>query len=233
MNIILISLISGLSSMLGTIIIFFNINKDKIINYSLSFTSGVMLSISIFDLIPESLKLLKKNNFIIFILFFILGLIISFLSNKIIKNDDKLYKTGIISMIGLIIHNIPEGILTYASFKINRDLGIKMAFLIAMHNIPEGIAISIPIYYSTNNKMKAITYTLISSLAEPFGTILSIIFLKQLINNLFLGILFSMVSGIMIYISLIELPKTIKKSLIFFFIGILFILINYSILEFY
>ena len=129
-------------------------------------------------------------------------------------------------MIGLIIHNIPEGILTYASFKINRDLGIKMAFLIAMHNIPEGIAISIPIYYSTNNKMKAITYTLISSLAEPFGTILSIIFLKQLINNLFLGILFSMVSGIMIYISLIELPKTIKKSLIFFFIGILFILIN-------
>ena len=226
MNIILISLISGLSSMLGTIIIFFNINKDKIINYSLSFTSGVMLSISIFDLIPESLKLLKKNNFIIFILFFILGLIISFLSNKIIKNDDKLYKTGIISMIGLIIHNIPEGILTYASFKINRDLGIKMAFLIAMHNIPEGIAISIPIYYSTNNKMKAITYTLISSLAEPFGTILSIIFLKQLINNLFLGILFSMVSGIMIYISLIELPKAIKKSLIFFFIGILFILIN-------
>lgn len=226
MNIILISLISGLSSMLGTIIIFFNINKDKIINYSLSFTSGVMLSISIFDLIPESLKLLKKNNFIIFILFFILGLIISFLSNKIIKNDDKLYKTGIISMIGLIIHNIPEGILTYASFKINRDLGIKMAFLIAMHNIPEGIAISIPIYYSTNNKMKAITYTLISSLAEPFGTILSIIFLKQLINNLFLGILFSMVSGIMIYISLIELPKTIKKSIIFFLIGIIFILIN-------
>ena len=226
MNIILISLISGLSSMLGTIIIFFNINKDKIINYSLSFTSGVMLSISIFDLIPESLKLLKKKNFIIFILFFILGLIISFLSNKAIKNDNKLYKTGIISMIGLIIHNIPEGILTYASFKINRDLGIKMAFLIAMHNIPEGIAISIPIYYSTNNKMKAITYTLISSLAEPFGTILSIIFLKQLINNLFLGILFSMVSGIMIYISLIELPKTIKKSLIFFFIGILFILIN-------
>ena len=231
MSIFLISLITGLSTMIGTIFIFFNYDKDKVINYSLSFTSGVMLSISIFDLIPEALKLIKTNynyltTFLLFILFFLIGFIISLIINKIIKNDNKLYKTGIISMIGLIMHNIPEGILTYASYKVNKDLGINIAILIAMHNIPEGIAISIPIYYSTNSKIRAISYTLISAISEPFGAILSSIFIRYLINNFFLGIMFSIVSGIMIYLSIFELPKAIKKSLIFFLIGIVFILTN-------
>ena len=65
------------------------------------------------------------------------------------KNGIKLYKIGIISMIIIILHNIPEGIITFITSSSNINLGLKLSIAIALHNIPEGISISIPIYYST------------------------------------------------------------------------------------
>lgn len=226
--IFIMSILSGLSTLLGYFSIYIKNNREKIICYSLAFSSGVMLSISIFDLSIESIKLL--NSFLLFILFFILSFLITFLLNKNINNENSLYKVGFITMIGLILHNIPEGILTYASYSINSKLGISITTSIIMHNIPEGISIAIPIYYSTNSKYTALFYTLISSLAEPLGTVLSFIFIKRFINNYSIGILFSLVSGIMVYISIFELLKESKKykynNKLAFLIGFLFVLIS-------
>ena len=124
-------------------------------------------------------------------------------------------------MIAIILHNIPEGILTFIATNLNVKFGLSLTLAIAMHNIPEGIAISVPIYYSTGNKFKTFLYVLVSSLSEPFGALLSFLFFKQLNNQLFLGIVFSLVCGIMIYISLFELLKESKKYL-FFTLGIIF-----------
>ena len=65
-----------------------------------------------------------------------------------ISSDKKLYKVGFISMIAIILHNIPEGIATFVATNSDITLGISLAIAIAMHNIPEGISISVPIYYS-------------------------------------------------------------------------------------
>ena len=215
--------------MIGFFTIFLKIKKEKLISITLALSSGIIFGISIFDLFFESIKLL--NNYFLFFLIFLLSFFIVFFINKGIKNDNELYKTGLVTMIGLILHNIPEGILTFASFNISTKLGISMTIAIVLHNIPEGISIAIPIYYSTNNKIKAFLYTLISSFAEPFGAIITILFLKELINNIFLGITFSAVSGIMIYISIFELLKesysyNYNKQMLYYLIGILFVLIN-------
>ena len=102
-----------------------------------------------------------------------------------------------------------------------------------MHNIPEGISISVPIYYSTNNKKKALLYTGVSALSEPFGAFLAYIFLKNIINDLILGILFSLIAGIMLQISFCELLPTARRYnntkylIIFFLIGVLFMLMKF------
>lgn len=99
-----------------------------------------------------------------------------------------------------------------------------------MHNIPEGISISIPIYYSTKSRKKAFLYTLISALSEPFGALLAYLFLYKIINNLIMGILLSLIAGIMTHISICELLKESlnyknkKLTIIFFLTGVVFIL---------
>lgn len=240
----IITTLAGLSTMIGTLIIFIKKkNHDSIIQASLSFAAGVMICTSITDLIPESISLLKNNldvlnTIIISFLGLILGIVISMIINYYIPDNPKtnnnfLFRTGLISMIAIILHNIPEGIATFMATTSNTKLGISLAIAIAMHNIPEGISISIPIYYSTEKKQKALLYTLISAISEPFGAFLASIFLKKYINDTILGILFSLIAGIMLEISLRTLlPNSQKynnnlRMIIFFITGILFMLFKF------
>lgn len=227
---------AAFSTMLGTLLIFFKFkNYNKLIVASLSFAAGVMITVSITDLIPESLLLLKENNndftsLILCIISIILGIIISMILNYYLpdNSNNTLYKVGIISMLAIILHNIPEGIITFITASSNMTLGISLAIAIALHNIPEGIAISIPIYYATKSKLLAFKYTLISALSEPFGAVITYLFLQDFITNNIMGYLFSIIAGIMIQIAFCELLKTAKgynvnKTVkLFFLIGLLF-----------
>ena len=181
----LLCLIAGLSTLLGSLFIFIKGNKNKLIKYALAFASGIMLSVSIFDLIPESLTMFQSNTkntiFLNITIFIIIGLMIPLFIDKILPNkleNNKLYKLGIFTMIAIIIHNIPEGIATYLSSETNLKLGISITIAIAMHNVPEGISVAMPVYYATRSKKKAITLTLISGMSEPLGAILAFLFFK-------------------------------------------------------
>ena len=244
----LLTILAGISTMIGTIVIFIKRkNYDNIVLSSLSFASGVMITVSITDLIPESILLLSDNlstfsTILISFLGIILGIIISMLIDyylpdkpTINTNDKSLFKVGIISMIAIILHNIPEGIATFVATNSDVSLGISLAIAIAMHNIPEGISVSVPIFHSTGSKSKAILYTFISALSEPFGALISFLFLKNFMNDLILGILFSIIAGIMMQISFCELLPTARKYknnkylIIFFILGVMFMLFKFFI----
>lgn len=237
-----LSFIAGLSTLFGAFIIFISKKQDKFIVSSLSFASSVMFFISILDLIPESYSSLNNDftsNFTILtiLLFITIGISIScFIENLIPEkkeiNNSHLFKLGIISMIAIILHNIPEGMATFIATSSNLKLGITLTIAITLHNIPEGISIALPIYYASGNKKKAFLYTFISGMSEPLGAFLAYIILSPYINNITLGILFAIISGIMIHISLFELLpsslkyKNYKYSSIFIILGIIIVLLS-------
>ena len=134
---------------------------------------------------------------------------------------------GVISAFTIILHNLPEGIITYLSSMTNIQLGISLTIAIALHNIPEGISIAVPIYSASKSRGRALFYTLLAALAEPIGAVLAFLFLKDIITNTNLGIILSLTAGIMLYISMFELlPNSLKyknKTPIIFLIGIIFV----------
>lgn len=220
---LLLSFFAGLSTILGAFIVFFTRNNNKkLITFALSFSAGVMLSISFSDLIPSAENTLttctgKLQGIIITLIFLIIGIIMAMLidnflpTDNIKSNDNSLYRVGLISCIALFLHNFPEGITTFVSGYQDLTVGISVTIAIALHNIPEGISIAMPIYYSTNSRKKAFKYTFLSGMTEPLGALLAFLFIKPYINNLILAILFSLVAGIMIYISLAELIPEAKS----------------------
>ena len=157
---IIVSSIAGISTLVGYLFIYIKADKNKVISKSLSFASGVMLTLSLVDLIPTSINYLNMDNrsLLYAVLFFFVGIILCLIINTKIKDNDVLYKTGILSMIGIMIHNIPEGIVTYILSTVDMKLGLIFAIAIILHNIPEGISISVPIYYSKKSKKKAFLY---------------------------------------------------------------------------
>lgn len=236
----IISLIAGLSTLIGCIFIYIKPkNANNFIGISLSFSATIMILISILELIPKGFFNLKNIHgdfyaVISLIIMILIGYIINILINKKISknkhNESNLYKVGILSMIALIIHNIPEGILTFLTSTVDVKLGIKLSIAIMLHNIPEGIAIAVPLYYSTNSKSKAIKNVLISGLSEPFGALLAYLFLYRFMSNTLIGIILLFVAGIMISISINDIFEEAKKYsgkniLVGIFLGIILILL--------
>lgn len=238
----LLTTIAGLSTVIGSVLIFFTKTKtNKVIIASLAFASAVMLTVSFTDLVPESIHLLFKSYksfpaIIILLISINIGIIISFTIDKYLPdntNKNGLYRVGIISMVAIIVHNIPEGMATFMASTSDFSLGIALTIAIALHNIPEGISISIPIYYATNSKFKALIYTFISGISELFGAIITYLFLKPFINDKMMGILFGIIAGIMLHISIYELLPTSFKyknkrlTIFFYIVGVIFIIITH------
>jgi hypothetical protein len=90
-----------------------------------------------------------------------------------------------------------------------------IALAIALHSIPEGISVSVSIFYATGDRKKAVLYSLLSGLAEPGGASFGYLAIQSFLGGhsgeippQVMGILFSGVAGIMVYISLDELLST-------------------------
>lgn len=245
LNAFLISTLAGMSTLIGGIVIFFKIkenNINKFITFCLSFSIAIMIGISLTDLIPTSFFTIfyHYNIFLaslIIILSFSFGIImVNFINRKLSTSEDSLYKLGILNMLALMLHNFPEGIATFIGSISNVSLGLKLSLAIMFHNIPEGISISVPIYYSTHSKKKALLNTFLSGIAEPLGALLAFIFLKRYITSTMISIVLLFVAGLMITLAIQEmLPKALcYKENKFIYLGIItgtiLILINHFVL---
>ncbi|CAF1157250.1 unnamed protein product [Rotaria sordida] len=122
-----------------------------------------------------------------------------------------LNRMGILTALAIAIHNIPEGVTTYTGAVKDTKLGIALAIAIALHNIPEGVAVAAPIYFATGSKLKAFRWTFISALAEPVGGIIGWLIAGDGLNANVNGIMFGLVVGMMVTISIKELIPTAHR----------------------
>ncbi len=217
-SILLLSLGAGLSTCIGFFVLFLPINKtEKTVNFCLLLCASVMITVSLTELLAEATSHATAIFQGIFPYFFVVVLIVLITSIFFfIFRDNKARdykKIGLISFIGVILHNFPEGIVTFMSGSVDYNMGIQIALAIALHNIPEGIAIAIPVYKGTNSKLKAFGYTLVAGLAEPLGALLAMQMLKEYITPLILSIAFILCASVMLYLSFKELlPQALKDS---------------------
>ncbi|WP_346916391.1 zinc transporter ZupT [Clostridium sp.] len=127
------------------------------------------------------------------------------------KDNKKLLRMGLLTALAVGIHNFPEGLATFISALQQPSIAIPITIAIAIHNIPEGIAVSVPVFYATGSRKKAFLYSFLSGLSEPLGAIIGYLVLMPFINNITLGIIFAIVAGIMIFISLDELLPSARE----------------------
>lgn len=129
----------------------------------------------------------------------------------LVRDYSSLKRTGMFTAIAIAIHNFPEGMATFTAALANPSLGIAIAIAIAIHNIPEGIAVAVPIYYATGSRKKAFTQSFLSGLAEPLGAVIGFTLLRPFFSPALMGILFGIVAGIMVFISLDELLPSAEE----------------------
>jgi ZIP family zinc transporter len=243
LSIILIT-IAGLSTVIGSLIIFISKNKShKKLGFLLGLAAGVMLCICIKELLPESQKLLSgvyyyPTSSFILVGSLLFGFILSIILDKLIHHHDEeeehdehceMCNLGITAAFTMALHKLPEGIAIFIAIHDNFLMAIPFALAIAIHHVPEGMIVSAPIYYATGSKKKALLYSIASGLVLPISGLLGFLFLQPIFTNVTQGILLAVTSSIMFYITFKEImPSALKygdkKTIIFSItLGIIFV----------
>lgn len=214
-NIFIIVVLSALISLIGTMIgasigVIVKKPTEKFLGALLGFAGGLMLSIVVFDLIPESIE---KWSFFGTIFFCIFGIIIIIFIDNILsvkdKNMNNHAKVAFMTSLGLMLHNFPEGIIMGCGFLAGKSLGLKMSLIIAIHDIPEGMAVSAPLMVSKVRVSKILFYVFITALPTALGAWIGI-FAGSISPNT-LGACLATASGIMLYVVCGELlPESAK-----------------------
>ena len=230
-----LTLFAGLSTGIGSALAFFaKRTNTKFLSISLGFSAGVMIYVSMIEIFAKAKESLiidfgEVTGSWLTVASFFGGILLTAIIDKLVPSyenpheihmieemetgikEAKLLRLGLFSALAIAIHNFPEGLATFTAALRDPKIGISIAIAIAIHNIPEGIAVSIPIYYATNNKKKAFFYSFMSGLAEPAGAVVGYFVIYSFFSDSIFGILFAMVAGIMVFISLDELLPSARE----------------------
>ena len=218
---LLLTVFAGLSTGIGSAIAYF-IKKPKLshLSFLLGLSAGVMIYISFMELLPKAIKTVGQIPGLIA---FFAGIAVIGLIDMLVpavenphhyevfddSNDPPhnkaLMRVGLMAALAIGIHNVPEGIASFASGLSDIRLGVFIAIALAIHNVPEGIAVSVPIFYATGNKNKAFFYSFLSGLSEPAAAVIAYLVLMPFLSQTVLAFLLAVVAGVMVYISLDEL----------------------------
>lgn len=192
---------------------FFNVKSNKILSFILEFAAGLMTSIICFDLIPEALTYSNITACLLGILLGILGMIICDniikKNNSLNTNNNSFLKTGFIILIGLTVHNFPEGLAIGTGFEASNTLGLSLTIAIAIHDIPEGISIAIPLKQGGLNIFKVIFLTAFSGITTGIGALLGAIIGN--VSPIFISLSLAFAAGAMLYIVSCELIPESKN----------------------
>jgi len=210
-----LTFLAGLSTGIGSLFaLFIKDFKKSYLQFSLGLSAGVMVYVSFVELLGASIEEIGflKGNLAFFAGIFFIMLIDYLIPHDYLEEhvksdfkDKKLLSAGMMTTLGIAIHNFPEGLAVFMSSIGDIKLGIALAVAIAIHNIPEGIAVAMPIYFATKSRKKAFWYSLLSGIAEPIGALVGILFLSPFLSVSFMSFLLAFVGGIMVFISFDEL----------------------------
>ncbi|XP_014493628.1 zinc transporter ZTP29 [Vigna radiata var. radiata] len=226
-----LSSVGGFSTSIGALFVILSKAPSlKVLGLLQGFAAGLMLSISFFDLTHNALNSLGflRGNLWFFAGVIFFAVVAKFIPEPTpappISNDKSTKKSGnegnkgimkrrrrqvllsgVITAIGISLHNFPEGMAVYLGSMKGVRVGLNLALAIALHNIPEGVAVALPVYFATESKWEAFKLASLSGFAEPLGVIIvACLFPTSLNPEILEGILGS-VGGVMAFLTLHEM----------------------------
>lgn len=239
--ILIILIISVLGPIIGSLIGVLKRPSEKFMFDMLSFAAGVMLAISFLELIPESIQL---SNEWICIAGIIIGALLMYLTDRLLphihpelcsqEQGRDLKKTALYLIVGISLHNFPEGMAMAIGTVTEMKNGIAIALAIAIHDIPEGICTAAPFYHSTGQRLKSFLVSAATAIPVVIGFTIAHYIYKSIPLE-FVGLIIGATAGLMIYICADELipsscSRNTNHSTIFYLIcGVIFVVLLQTI----
>jgi len=222
---LLLTTVAGLATAVGGALgVVFRKPGPRLMSAVFGFSAGVMIFVSFLELLRHAQE---SIGFAAAQLGFFAGIAVMFLVDVLVPHSylaerapgerpaggerRNLMRTGLLVALGVGIHNLPEGMATFAGTLQERNLGLAIALAIGIHNIPEGLAIAAPISAATGSRKRGFLWALAAGLAEPAGAAVAALVLFPFLDAAVLGWLMSLVAGFMVFIAFDELVPASRE----------------------
>jgi ZIP family zinc transporter len=207
--VLLLALMSGLTTLLGVVLAVRLGRSARAVALGIGFAAGIMLLIAGGELVPAALHDAGAawtlggaalGAGLIAVLHVVIPHVHLFEERGLL--DAAMVRTSTLVALGLILHDVPEGVAMANAYIDSPSLGILVALAIALHNIPEEFAMAVAAVAARRPAMLAAT-AVGSALAEPAGALVGLA-LVQLVPGLN-AVLMALAAGAMIFVSVHEL----------------------------
>jgi ZIP family zinc transporter len=213
--VIMLSFLSAVTTLIGVLLAALIQENVRIIAVGIGFSAGIMVLISVSELFPEASAGIGVTNST---LVASAGATFLWLANLAIPHthlvrehglsDTRLVTSVYLIVIGLILHDAPEGFAMANAYIASPSLGLFVALAIALHNLPEEFAMAVPAM-ALRSKGFLVGAALLSALAEPAGAIVGLIAVtaRPTLNAWFIGF----AAGAMLFVALHELAPMARR----------------------
>lgn len=205
----LLSLLGSVIALIGGVFFLFNRKFSKGLEiHSVPFAAGVLITVSLLGLIPESLESYGENAFLVVLISFFAAYLFENLFFVLHHHSDDHHhhrhnfkSSAPLVIVGDTIHNFIDGVAIGASFLVTPGLGLITAFSTFLHEVPHEIGDFGVLLKAGWKRKNILVVNIVSASFTILGAFISFLFIG---SESTLGILLAIAAGIFLYLGTVD-----------------------------
>ena len=169
--------------------------------YFICFAAGVLISVSFLHIIPKAFTMNTNASFYLLAGYFGLHLFDRFVNVFVCDKDKNVhYAIGLVPMFGIGFHSFIDGFIYSITFTVSIFTGVMTAIGMVLHEFPEGIITYLLLLRAGFGKQKSLMLAFIAAaLTTPAGMLVSYPYISR-IDESILGLMLSLSAGSLVYV---------------------------------
>jgi zinc and cadmium transporter len=213
---------------------------DKVTLILVAFSAGALLGGAFLHLIPEAIEKIEEDQLLSLSLYLLFGFCIFFILEKFIgwhhhhaREHPDIMPFSYLILISDTVHNFIDGLVIAASFIVSIPLGLTTTLAVMLHEIPQEIGDFGVLIYGGFKKKKALLFNFLSAVFAILGGFIGFLLSEKIGESIVFLLPFA--AGNFIYIACSDLipeikhEKSLKKSIIYFFVFLFGIILMLSL----
>ena len=181
--------------------------------YFICFAAGVLISVSFLHIIPKSFLMNSTAPTFLLAGYLAIYLSNRLLNLYVCHTYESPECTvGVVPVLGIGLHSLIDGVIYSVTFNVSTFTGVLAAIGMILHEFPEGIVTFVLLERAGFSRRKSAIYAfLAAAISTPLGALLSYPFIKDIRQTL-LGTLLAMSAGALVYVGASHLLPAVQKE---------------------
>jgi zinc and cadmium transporter len=181
--------------------------------YFMSFAAGILISVSFIHLIPKSFEMSVQGPIYLLIGFMGLYLINRFMNAFVCHQVElPQLASGIVPMLGIGFHSFLDGLIYSVTYNVSIFTGTLATIGMVLHELPEGIVTYLLLKRGGFDGKKSAVYAFLAAgISTPLGTVISYPFIRDIQPSV-LGTLLALSAGALVYVGASHLLPAVERE---------------------